>query len=861
MDNRTYMNMYKIRSSKFGNLAVKRQDEQRQLNLDRRARRTMNYNANRNISNEGSSVTEDAVENKQPEQERVDRKQALLKYKAEKEAIKKLLKEKARPPFKVGIPHHGSSPVLKDLSNIQTKNVKQPIKLPVKSQPDMRITRARGKVCQGSSQNPMKVLHKSPVQMFPFNERKTLFNFNLNKEVKLKKLTSPQTPVVLKRSAQKNIKSSRQVLPPKIAKPKVKAKPSTSSTDSELAIPLPTPSELEAEVMGDVGNQMLIIEETSLNATEVTRTDNSEEDEIAEISIKKKPNFSETSDDHEKFISTPNIEMQRGNWSDRKGNTLKRKPSQESESSVSVVDFQRSRLADETNRLLELADKWQMTALHHNLPCNVIDEIDSLVGQTRLLTKDKFNQFKGLIDKFESNSGSQLIVTTEDLNGFWDMMYLQVEALIKRYSNLDILKKNNWIEPEQVMKKKKGVVKKSQPKTTVSSTIRETIQARRDAAVTEKSPIKRAVVNERKSVLANVLSNKRRTRSNSPSPYIAIYLSRIGRSPSLTHQKSIKPDDLDATPNIVTKEIKVKHEHKSGESDVFANIMSTEEAALEDNNANTTQISKKKSVSSKKRPSDFSSPNASEISQSLGQTPQNKIATEDLNITPKSTLRRKIKIEDEYSTRKLVSFTSDEEVNEISGEKPSLRRSVRLMSLTPASNKERLCSACQMTPSQKSRMSCRLTPNKKIVCPSCRSPYSCYDTKVNTKSQDKGQSKRLKTTSPAIIKSQESKENLRSVVACEEDESKAAAVPSTSRSRFLLKPSILNVPTNITNLRGAVVVESESNIESLQLRRSSRKPSSARNVTFNEKNDEKPSMKLPATPYRKSSRRCRKRLS
>ncbi|XP_046687681.1 disks large-associated protein 5-like isoform X2 [Homalodisca vitripennis] len=803
MDNRAYLNMYKIRPSRFGNVGVKRQEGQRQkLNLDRHARRTKNFNANRNILNEGSSVTEDPVEKKQPDQERVDRKQALLKFKAEKEAIKKLLKEKARPPFKVGIPHHGSSPVLKDLSNIKTKNKKQPTNLPVKSQPEMRMTRARGKVCQGSSQNPMKVFHKSPVRMFPFNDRKTLFNFNLNKEVKSKRLTSPQTPVVLKRSAQKNIKSSRQVLPPKVAKPKVKAKPSTSSTDSELAVPLPTPSEVEEEVIRDLRNQMLIIEETSLNAAEATRTENSKVDEIAEISTKKEPNFSETTDDREKFVSTPKQQQ----------------PIQELESSA-VVDFQRSRLADETNRLLELADKWQLTALHQNLPRDVGDEIDSLVGQTRLLTKDKFNQFKGLIDEFESNSCTQRL-TTEDLNGFWDMMYLQVEALIKRYSNLDILKENNWIKPEQVMKKKRGVVKKSQPKTTVSSSIREAIRARRTklasspAAVSEKSP-----VNERKSVMANVLSNKKRTRSNSPSPYIAIYLSRIGRSLSQTPKKSIKSDDLDGTPNILTKKIKIEHEYNSRESDLSTNVMSTEEDASGDCNTNGTEISKIKSVLSKKRqlPSEFSSPYTSEISQSLEQTPQKLIGTEDLITTPKSTLREQNKIKDEHSTRKLVLFTSEEEEDhEVSGEKSSLRRSVRLMSQTPASNKKRQCPSCLGTPSQRPRMSCRVTPNKKIVCPSCKSPFS--------------------------------------YCACEKYESKAAAVPSTSRSRFMLKPSTLNVPTNITNLRGAVVVESEANTESVQLRRSSRKPSSARKVTFIANNDDKPSMKVPATPYRKSSR-------
>lgn len=82
-------------------------------------------------------------------------------------------------------------------------------------------------------------------------------------------------------------------------------------------------------------------------------------------------------------------------------------------------------LEREKSRLLELANKWQQTAQHNILPQDVIDEVDSVVGQTRLLTKDKFKQFSGLIDQFENISCSQK-VTNDDLVGFWEMMYLQV---------------------------------------------------------------------------------------------------------------------------------------------------------------------------------------------------------------------------------------------------------------------------------------------------------------------------------------------------------------------------------------------------------------------------------------------------
>lgn len=50
------------------------------------------------------------------------------------------------------------------------------------------------------------------------------------------------------------------------------------------------------------------------------------------------------------------------------------------------------------------------------------------VGQARLLMKERFNQFSGLVDDCELGQGEKIITCT-DLQGFWDMVYYQVSTL------------------------------------------------------------------------------------------------------------------------------------------------------------------------------------------------------------------------------------------------------------------------------------------------------------------------------------------------------------------------------------------------------------------------------------------------
>lgn len=52
-----------------------------------------------------------------------------------------------------------------------------------------------------------------------------------------------------------------------------------------------------------------------------------------------------------------------------------------------------------------------------------------MCGQTKLLTTDKFMQMRSLIEEFDNQSGSMPINIT-DLDGFWDMLLLQVNTIL-----------------------------------------------------------------------------------------------------------------------------------------------------------------------------------------------------------------------------------------------------------------------------------------------------------------------------------------------------------------------------------------------------------------------------------------------
>lgn len=117
----------------------------------------------------------------------------------------------------------------------------------------------------------------------------------------------------------------------------------------------------------------------------------------------------------------------------------------------------RMQIKNETDRLLAIVDKWSAVKVAggDTIPDEYIDQIDVAIGQTRLLISNKFEQFRGLVDKCEAAVALHP-VRPEDLEGFWGMVYMQVENCNARFDRLEGLKANDWQDPEiKVTKTKK----------------------------------------------------------------------------------------------------------------------------------------------------------------------------------------------------------------------------------------------------------------------------------------------------------------------------------------------------------------------------------------------------------------------
>merc|ERR1712213_262035 len=87
---------------------------------------------------------------------------------------------------------------------------------------------------------------------------------------------------------------------------------------------------------------------------------------------------------------------------------------------------------------------------NESIPEDIRDSILAAIGKAKLLMSQKLMQFRGLCDKnIKSNPEEDPFVpTSEDLAGFWDMVYIQVEHIHSLFAELSTLRQNGWKRPE-----------------------------------------------------------------------------------------------------------------------------------------------------------------------------------------------------------------------------------------------------------------------------------------------------------------------------------------------------------------------------------------------------------------------------
>ncbi|XP_045782341.1 uncharacterized protein LOC123878977 [Maniola jurtina] len=105
----------------------------------------------------------------------------------------------------------------------------------------------------------------------------------------------------------------------------------------------------------------------------------------------------------------------------------------------------------ETERLIALAvgAEKELESLQNqdNVSEEILGFLRAASGKARLLATQKMQQFEGLCYNNINERGDEPFPTTlEDLQGFWDMVCLQVRNVDALFEQIDNLKKNNWQE-------------------------------------------------------------------------------------------------------------------------------------------------------------------------------------------------------------------------------------------------------------------------------------------------------------------------------------------------------------------------------------------------------------------------------
>ncbi|XP_011193188.2 disks large-associated protein 4 isoform X1 [Zeugodacus cucurbitae] len=124
-------------------------------------------------------------------------------------------------------------------------------------------------------------------------------------------------------------------------------------------------------------------------------------------------------------------------------------------------------LKSEQSRLLALADKAERYAdeLSGNpeISEDTLGFLRSAYGKARLLVSQKMKQFEGLCqNNLNSSPQDKFPTTNDDLQGFWDMVNLQVDHINSIFDEIEVLRQNNWKKPMEILPKEPT---KIQPKT------------------------------------------------------------------------------------------------------------------------------------------------------------------------------------------------------------------------------------------------------------------------------------------------------------------------------------------------------------------------------------------------------------
>lgn len=118
----------------------------------------------------------------------------------------------------------------------------------------------------------------------------------------------------------------------------------------------------------------------------------------------------------------------------------------------------------EIDRLTELRKKWIKIRTEPETTKNGKYEINQAIGQINLLISKRFERFRTLVTDCEIGKG-EMLVTCKDLQGFWDMMFIEVKNCDSQFEKLEKFRSQGWKDtdlfPDNQTTKKKIISNKS----------------------------------------------------------------------------------------------------------------------------------------------------------------------------------------------------------------------------------------------------------------------------------------------------------------------------------------------------------------------------------------------------------------
>ena len=508
-----FQQQYKSKPTKFIDWRGGRNIRAVEHEESRKKQRADVINGNRNISNGSANIVQQE-EPQQPISNKETRRLRLQSWKAERDLRKKMNLLKKKRPFLTGIVHHKLySPIPHNDNAAGTSKQQQKARTPVvPAPPPKRITRATEKrllnkvsriVTKSSNLTGSKEQknRKKQQSIAPSNHKfkppAGLHCMQLFGRVDPQSMSPLRLSEIISTSRTRGASRKGESIGLYEAPLTKKEMDIDNAEESSESIRL--------KLSSDEDEQPTSSRNSSKNASTIARSsskaeaeneviDNNSPVELPSISNNTTTTPSPTEPTEPAFFS-PYIVSSRGKSNARKEQQLRRGfsigPSPGSDIptkdtvmkslNISIEDEERTAqyfqflLNREIKRLNELCEEWAVIKEEPTITEDAQYLIHQAIGQTNLLICKKFERFRRLVTDCETGKG-EMLVTCKDLQGFWDMMYMEIKDCDTRFEKLEKLRTQGWKEDEppvsKPIAKKKVTVRKKKVVSTKPSSLR-----------------------------------------------------------------------------------------------------------------------------------------------------------------------------------------------------------------------------------------------------------------------------------------------------------------------------------------------------------------------------------------------------